>query len=175
MVPSTRRVFTSPWFEEGPEFIGSAFVRRHSRGHLNGPAIWGTSGATRARVGYSIAQITRHRDALGGRRTHSVTPRLASEPPAPGSVESDVSSGGIQTTGTVGLVTVQNEVLVSVDVPRPTAVEIWANDECEPDVVCLLFGAAPEVHSGSEWPRVRWLHLWQRSLRFLQVMFAESS
>lgn len=46
--------------------------------------------------------------------------------------------GRLTTTGTLGVLTVHNEVLIQLDVGESAGVQVWTNDPSEPDVIWVL-------------------------------------
>ena len=50
-------------------------------------------------------------------------------------------SGPLITTGLVGVLTVENEVLLEIAADRRVAAQVWTNDESEPDRIVIVVGS----------------------------------
>ena len=49
-------------------------------------------------------------------------------------------SGEIETSGSVAIVSAENLVILEVSSEATAVIQIWSNDEFEPDLVCVLVG-----------------------------------
>ncbi len=53
--------------------------------------------------------------------------------------------GTLNTSGALGVLTVQNEVLIELDVGASVHVQVWTNDPIEPDVIWVAATSGTET------------------------------